>query len=54
MILRKWLELVDVKNNKAESIINRLPGYFVHALHEEWAKNAKNYERLFVETPFTD
>lgn len=53
--LRQWLEEFSVDKAAAQSISDRLPTYFVYALHEEWKKNSQKYACLTEEldTPFT-
>lgn len=54
-LFKRWLEAYGVAPCAAEAISNRLPAYFVYALHREWRKNAKSYRPLLdaLETPFT-
>jgi uncharacterized protein YjbI with pentapeptide repeats len=57
-LLQKWLEGLYVSNPSAkpsaEAIANRLPGYFVYALNQEWRRNAKIYFPIIeaLNTPF--
>lgn len=52
---RQWLELFGLKGAEADSIANRLPSYFVHALNEQWRARAEDYKCLkeAFDTPFT-
>ncbi|PSB26199.1 pentapeptide repeat-containing protein [Stenomitos frigidus] len=53
--LTAWLESFVEKPVEAKGISDRLPTYFVFALHEEWRARAKDYECLKtqLDTPFT-
>src|SRR5690606_1934372 len=53
--LQTWLEENGVDKPVAITIINRLPSYFVYALHQEWRRNAKTYTPLIeaLNTPFS-
>lgn len=55
-ILRIWLEDYGLDAATVTNIVNRLPGYFVFALNQEWRKNAKFYTPLAeaLNTPFTE
>lgn len=44
--LAHWLTELGVEPPAADVIVRRLPGYFVTALHEEWAKNRAAYAAL--------
>ena len=53
-----WLEHFVETQSQAKTITNRLPSYFVFALHEEWHTNTEAYVRILeklgqVDTPFT-
>jgi uncharacterized protein YjbI with pentapeptide repeats len=52
---KQWLELFDLNDAEATSIVNRLPSYFVHALNEQWRTRAEDYKCLkeAFDTPFT-
>ena len=52
---RQWLELFGLNGAEAESIANRLPSYFVHALNEQWRERPEEYRCLkeAFDTPFT-
>jgi hypothetical protein len=52
---RQWLELFGLNAAEADSIANRLPSYFVHALNEQWRARPGDYNRLkeAFDTPFT-
>ncbi len=52
---RQWLELFNLNSAEAESIANRLPSYFVHALNEQWRERPEDYKCLkeAFDTPFT-
>lgn len=51
-----WLEHLGVSAKIASTISSRLGGYFPLALHEQWLKNARNYENITqtLNTPFSD
>ena len=51
----QWLEDFGLDPAQARSIADRLPSYFVFALHEEWGSRPKDYARLqeSLDTPFT-
>ncbi|MGB0560612.1 MAG: pentapeptide repeat-containing protein, partial [Spirulinaceae cyanobacterium] len=53
--LRQWLEGFGVEALPAEVLSNRLPSYFVFALHREWRQRSQDYARItaVVQTPFT-
>ena len=53
--LTQWLEGFVEEKVQAQTISDRLPTYFVFALHEEWRVRAKDYECLKtqLDTPFT-
>jgi uncharacterized protein YjbI with pentapeptide repeats len=53
--LTAWLESFVTEKVQAKGISDRLPTYFVFALHEEWRARAKDYECLKtqLDTPFT-
>ena len=57
-LLQKWLEELYLSKPSAkpsaEAIADRLPSYFVHALNQEWIKNAKIYRPIIeaLDTPF--
>ena len=53
--LTQWLESFVSEKIQAQTISERLPTYFVFALHEEWRVRAKDYECLKtqLDTPFT-
>jgi hypothetical protein len=44
-----------LENNRATTIANRLPSFFVLGLHEEWAAQSVDYESLvpYFDTPLT-
>lgn len=52
---KQWLELFDLNEAEATSIVNRMPSYFVHALNEQWRTRAEDYKCLkeAFDTPFT-
>jgi hypothetical protein len=52
---RQWLELFGLNGAEADSIANRLPSYFVHALNEQWRARPEEYRCLkeAFDTPFT-
>lgn len=52
---KQWLELFGLNGAEAESIANRLPSYFVHALNEQWRERPEDYKCLkeAFDTPFT-
>ncbi|MBV8857409.1 MAG: pentapeptide repeat-containing protein [Acidobacteria bacterium] len=52
---RQWLELFGLNTAEADSIANRLPSYFVHALNEQWRARPEEYRCLkeAFDTPFT-
>ena len=53
---KQWLELFDLNEAEATSIVNRLPSYFVHALNEQWRTRTEDYKCLkeAFNTPFTN
>ena len=53
--LADWLEHFVETHSQAEAISNRLPSYFVFALHNEWCSSTKDYAQIWekVDTPFT-
>ena len=53
--LSQWLQGFGIEPFQAEVLSNRLPGYFVFALNQEWRRRSQNYARIAaqVETPFT-
>lgn len=52
---RQWLELFGLNGAEADSIANRLPSYFVHALNEQWRERPEDYRCIkeAFDTPFT-
>jgi uncharacterized protein YjbI with pentapeptide repeats len=52
----QWLQLVGLTKAQAQSICNRLPSYFVFALHEQWSNTPHEYVCLKeqLDTPITD
>lgn len=52
---KQWLALFDLNDAEADSIANRLPSYFVHALNEQWRTRPEDYKCLkdAFDTPFT-
>ena len=50
----QWLEGFGLEPAQARSIADRLPSYFVFALHQEWGSRPKDYARLqeIFDTPF--
>ncbi len=52
--LAQWLQGFGLNQAQARSIADRLPSYFVFALHEEWG--SKDYASLqqALQTPFTE
>lgn len=54
-VLQIWLANHGVGSHSANAIVERLPGYFVYALSQEWRRNLKAYEPLLkaIDTPFT-
>jgi len=54
-ILNQWLEIHGLSPSSAQTIVERLPTYFVYALNQEWRQNAKTYQPLLqvIDTPFT-
>lgn len=52
---KQWLDLFGLNGAEAESIANRLPSYFVHALNEQWRARSEDYKCLkeAFDTPFT-
>lgn len=53
-LLQKWLEGLGENKPTAKAIVERLPGYFVYALNQEWRRNSKSYRPLVeaLDTPF--
>lgn len=53
--LKEWLKSFVETEVHADSICQRLPSYFVFALHEEWRTKPKDYACLTeqLQTPFT-
>jgi len=53
-LLQQWLEGLGVGRPTAKAIVDRLPGYFVYALNQEWRRNAKAYRPLAeaLDAPF--
>lgn len=53
---KQWLEMFGMNEAEANSIANRLPSYFVHALNEQWRTRAEDYKCLkeAFDTPFTN
>lgn len=54
-IVAEWLCAAGLLKAQAQTIVVRLPSYFVDALHEEWHEKRATYQRLQTEltTPFT-
>ncbi|MFY9261655.1 MAG: pentapeptide repeat-containing protein [Gallionella sp.] len=54
-IVAEWLCAAGLLAAQAQTIVARLPSYFVDALHEEWHEKRATYQRLQTEltTPFT-
>ncbi len=52
--LQAWLIDEGVKRPIAQTIAQRLPGFFPHALHREWQRNGAHYDaiRQHMQTPF--
>jgi TIR domain/NACHT domain len=52
---KQWLEMFGMNEAEANSIANRLPSYFVHALNEQWRARPEDYKCLkeAFDTPFT-
>ncbi|MDD4912344.1 MAG: pentapeptide repeat-containing protein [Sideroxydans sp.] len=52
--LQTWLIAEGVKQPIAQTIAQRLPGFFPNALHREWQRNGAHYDaiRLHMQTPF--
>ena len=52
--LQTWLIDEGVKPPIAQTIAQRLPGFFPHALHREWQRNGAHYDaiRQHMQTPF--
>lgn len=52
---KQWLELFGLNGGETDSIANRLPSYFVHALNEQWRARPEDYRCLkeAFDTPFT-
>ena len=53
--MNQWLEIHGLSPSSAQTIVERLPTYFVYALNQEWRQNAKTYQPLLqvIDTPFT-
>jgi len=53
-LLQQWLEGYSIPQPTAKAIVDRLPGYFVYALNQEWRRNEKFYRPLIeaLDTPF--
>ena len=53
--MHEWLVAHGAAEPEARCIVQRLPSYFVYALHDEWQKQPADYKRLeaALETPFT-
>ena len=53
--LRQFLEGVGVTDVQAEVLSDRLPTYFVFALHQEWQKNRQSYDKILgaFDSPFS-
>ena len=53
---KRWLIIHEISNVQAENLVQRLPSYFVFALHEEWSSKSKDYAVLTQQedTPFAD
>ena len=45
-ILQQWLVWHGWGSAASEAIVERLPGYFVYSLSQEWRKNLKSYRPL--------
>lgn len=54
LALAEWLILNNIEAHKAQTIADRLPGYFPLALHKEWQSAASSYEIIKTElvSPF--
>lgn len=53
--LTEFLEILVSTPTHAKNISNRLPAYFVMALHEEWANHPDKYIQLIPQdTPFSE
>lgn len=52
---KEWLLELTIPEHKVDSMITRLPVYFVYSLHEEWGKHHEEYNCLKtqIDTPFT-
>jgi Pentapeptide repeats (8 copies) len=46
----RWLQDFGIQAEQAKSMSDRLPTYFVFALHEEWQQHPATYGRLKTET----
>ena len=53
---KQWLQLYGLDRSQAESTYNRLPGYFVFALNNEWREHQPEYYDLHKHliTPFSE
>ncbi|MBF0538337.1 MAG: pentapeptide repeat-containing protein [Nitrospirae bacterium] len=53
-VIKQWLVGCGLAINKVQSIVNRLPMYFVRALDQEWRKNEETYRPIMgsLEGPF--
>jgi len=56
LLLLEWLKETGLNDASANSIVDRLPSYFVYALNQEWRRNTKLYRPLLetLNTPFTE
>ncbi|HZW26444.1 MAG TPA: hypothetical protein VFF26_13275 [Gallionella sp.] len=52
--LQAWLIAEGVEKAIAQTIAQRLPGFFPYALHREWQRNGAHYDaiRQHIQTPF--
>jgi hypothetical protein len=52
--LARWFQLLGLEEAQAAAVANRLPAYFVLALHDEWVENQALYQpvREVFDTPF--
>ncbi|MFF2093098.1 pentapeptide repeat-containing protein [Paenibacillus sp. NPDC058174] len=50
----QWLDGFGLNESQIKSIVERLPSYFVLALHEEWRSKSDEYKSIanFFESPF--
>lgn len=52
--LEHWLKYFSLNADKAKTISNRFPAYFIFSLHQEWSKHPEKYACLKTgDTPFT-